>query len=497
MKLSNENQLLGDYILSHLIAKNSLSNTWLAEQTSVTRRVLVDELRPECFDKREDFLAEVRTKAAVDHPSVASVYEASLETERCYFAYEFLPGTDLATCEKNRRYFQPVQLSLILRKISEAEIYHESSGHATLPLELNAVFVDTQAVVRLKNLTTYGDRRDDESARDILFLGASLVPLVAINQPGSTRLLTLLSWMRGEGLDAPIRWDQVRDYCGEIDHQLAELGSSLSPTKRGKRAVRNHSGLKIALAAGVVIFGIVGIAYRLHPPAPPRPSRTPLPDAVAVVAGKHPSFTSVDKSLPAFRISANEITISQYAEFLETLGILSKEKRERSFDSADQPAEKTSHVPTDWSDLFAAAQVNGIWQNQSVTLDSPVVGVDWWDASAYAEWKKARLPTQEQWMAALISGLREPEMLPKGPWISVTSHVEDRTPTGILGMAGSVSEWTSRRGTNPANPLGEPLWVIVGGSYLKQGSNALTCEWTQDRSLRRSDLGFRIVFDGE
>jgi formylglycine-generating enzyme required for sulfatase activity len=216
-----------------------------------------------------------------------------------------------------------------------------------------------------------------------------------------------------------------------------------------------------------------------------------------VVAGKHPSFTGVDKSLPAFRISANEITIGQYAEFLETLGILSKDKREHSFDSEDQPAEKTSHVPTDWSDLFAAAQVNGIWQNQSVTLDSPVVGVDWWDASAYAEWKKARLPTQEQWMAALISGLREPEMLPKGPWISVTSHVEDRTPTGILGMAGSVSEWTSRRGTNPANPLGEPLWVIVGGSYLKQGSNALTCEWTQDRSLRRSDLGFRIVFDGE
>jgi hypothetical protein len=64
-------------------------------------------------------------------------------------------------------------------------------------------------------------------------------------------------------------------------------------------------------------------------------------------------------------------------------------------------------------------------------------------------------------------------------------------------MAGSVSEWTAGLGTNPANPLGDRRWVIIGGSYLKPGSNALTREWTLDRSLRRSDLGFRVVFDAE
>ena len=48
---------------------------------------------------------------------------------------------------------------------------------------------------------------------------------------------------------------------------------------------------------------------------------------------------------------------------------------------------------------------------------------------------------------------------------------------------------------HPANPLGERKWVIIGGSYLKPGSNALTREWTDDRSLRRADLGFRVVFE--
>jgi hypothetical protein len=37
--------------------------------------------------------------------------------------------------------------------------------------------------------------------------------------------------------------------------------------------------------------------------------------------------------------------------------------------------------------------------------------------------------------------------------------------------------------------------VIIGGSFLKPGSNALSREWTPDRSLRRADLGFRLAFD--
>ena len=73
----------------------------------------------------------------------------------------------------------------------------------------------------------------------------------------------------------------------------------------------------------------------------------------------------------------------------------------------------------------------------------------------------------------------------------------DRTPTGLLGMAGSVCEWTGQPAPNPANPLGERFWLIIGGSYLRPGSNALSREWTESRALRRPDLGFRLAFDPE
>jgi Sulfatase-modifying factor enzyme 1 len=215
-----------------------------------------------------------------------------------------------------------------------------------------------------------------------------------------------------------------------------------------------------------------------------------------VAAGSHPTPDGAEGTLPQFRISANEVTIGQYAEFLETLGMLAKDKRQL-FDHPDQVPEKTSHEPTDWPALYAAAKANGTWQNQAVTLDSPVVGVDWWDASAYAEWKKARLPTQEEWFAALHLDGTSPASLPPGLWVPVTSQTADRTRPGIIGMAGSVAEWTAGLGTNPANPLGDRRWVIIGGSYMKPGSNALTREWTLDRSLRRPDLGFRVVFDSE
>ena len=114
-----------------------------------------------------------------------------------------------------------------------------------------------------------------------------------------------------------------------------------------------------------------------------------------------------------------------------------------------------------------------------------------------AEWKKARLPTQEEWFAALNREVKTPAAIPPGPWAPVTSQATDRTPAGLLGMAGSVCEWTSKPAPNPTNPLGEKLWVIIGGSYQKPGSNALTREWTADRTLRRPDLGFRVVFDAQ
>lgn len=493
MNPASEERQLGEYRLEKLLSENALTRTWLAEQISVSRKVLVDELHPDQSARRDEFLADIRAKAAVEHPLISSVYEAVDEPEICFYAHELLPGVTLAEREKARQFFQPSQLAHVLRRIAEAHLQHEALGHATTPMELDAVHLDEHGVIRLKNLATAGPRADEQSVRDIVHFGNALVPLVAEGRPGATRMLTLLSWMRGEGLEAPITWAQTRDFCMQIEHQLADPLSIATPQEGSQ--VKKHSAAIIAVGTLVLLLGVVGIAMKMRPPLPPPPLRATLPEAVMVAAGKHPTPDGAQDTLSAFRISANEVTVGQYAEFLETLGMLARDKRERTFDLPDQPAEKPSHEPTDWAALYPAAKANGIWQDLPVTLDSPVVGIDWWDASAYAEWKKARLPSQEEWFAALSVDVKSPATLPPGSWAPVTSQSADRTPSGLIGMSGSVSEWTSSLATNPANPLGDRRWVIIGGSYLKSGSSPLNREWTLDRSLRRPDLGFRLVYD--
>jgi hypothetical protein len=488
-----EDRLLGEYRLKQLLDENTLTRTWLAEQVSVARLVLVDELLED--SQRHAFLANVRVKAAVDHPLVSSVYEAVDEPGLCFYAHELLPGISLFERKSSGHPLSPARLAHVLKRVAEANLQHETLAHATSLLEIGSIYLDEHGVVRLKNLAMAGPRTPDQSTRDIVHLGTALTELVASGQPGGTRIQTLLSWMRGEGLELPIRWDQTRDYCEQIEQQLADSTPTAPPAPKAAASRGKIPVAWIVMTAGLVLLGIFVLAILLRPAVPPAAPRASLPGAVLIAEGIHPTPDGTEEPLRAFRISAHEVTIGQYAEFLETLQMLAKDNRERTFDHENQPPEKSSHLPDRWSALLAAAKTNGTWMDQPVTLDSPVVGVDWWDASAYVEWKQARLPSQEEWFAALKKDVATPATLVPGEWLPVTTETVDRTPAGLIGMAGSVCEWTRRPAANPANPLGERLWVIIGGSYLKPGSNALSREWVNDRNLRRPDLGFRVVFD--
>jgi hypothetical protein len=498
MNPDSDARLLGEYRLKELLDENATTRTWLAEQVSVSRAVLVEELREDAEDQRGAFLADIRAKAAIDHPLISSVYEAVSEPGRCFYAHELLHGNSLAALMAARGRFLPAKLANVLRKVSEAQLQHEALDHATSPMGPEDIFFDEHGVVRLKNLAIAGPRTADQSERDLLHLGTALVPLVAIGQPGASRMLTVLGWMRGQGVEVPLSWSQVRDLCMQIDHQLADPLSSLTPTTSVSLAQKKPI-FTTAIFTLLILAAIIVLAIALRPPAPQpqRQRRTSLPEPVSIPAGMHPTPDGLEEELPAFRISTNETTIGQYAEFLDTLGVHSKNGNEHIFDAPDQPADKTSHAPDDWVAMLAAAKSRKIWQNLSVDLDTPVVGVDWWDAFAFAGWKKGRLPTQEEWFAAVTTQVKIPGAIVPAPWESVTLTTTDVTPVGLIGMAGSVSEWALKPAANPANPLGEKLWVIIGGSYLQPASNALSREWTGDRSVRRKDLGFRVVFDAK
>ena len=492
--MDSASRIFGDYVAKRCLAEGSSTRTWLAEQESVGRMVLIEELKPEAARECENFLADVRAKAAVEHPLVGSIYEASTENGLCFFAHELLPGETLLDRLSAGVKLKPQQFVHVLRRIADANIYHESHDNATSPLDLDAVHIDGNGVIRIKNLAIAGSRLPDHSLRDVLKIGADYEQLLDRDQPGATRCLTLLAWMRGEEVPAVLRWDQIRGYCEHIEQQLAEPSTVIAPATAAMRPEKKSAFVWIVML--LLIATLIGVFFATKKKKPVK-IVIAKPDLVSVEAGtyKIPGLGAI-KTEP-FRISAYEVTIEEYSEFLNTIKVLSKDGEERTFDHPEQPADKRNHEPDDWTALYAAAKAETEWNEREMDLNLPVVGVDWWDAYAYSKWKRSNLPTQERWLSALAAGTETPSSIPVSEWIPVTSETEDKTSNGLLGMAGSVSEWTLEARLSPANPLGAPLWVIAGGSYLKPSKGAASLEWVPDRSLRRPDLGFRICKDAQ
>ncbi len=491
---SRAGTLLGDYRLDLILAEDPATFTWLAEQASVRRPVVLIELKPAALDGRDGFLADVRAKAAVNHPLIGSVYEAVSREDHCYVVLERLPGPSLADRLAAQEALKPVQLAHALRRTAEAQMYLESAGTAGRPLGPESVHLDAHGVVRLANPACAGERGPERSADDIRLLGEALRPLVADGHPGASRLATVLAWMRGEGLGRPLTWQEVHSYASQIEQQLTEIPAAAAPPT--SHASQRGSRLPFLLGGAAVLAAVVAGTV-MWKGRSPRPPEVPLPPALTIPAGSHPAPDGGSVELLSFELSAHEVTIGEYAEFLADIARQPEDRRGR-YDAEGQPASKPGHEPDDWSAMYAAARNGGQWQGRQMSPGHPVVNVDWWDAAAYCNWKIVKLPTQEQWFAGLRSGLDDPSRLSPAGWGAVGEiPPTDRTPAGLLGMAGSVAEWTRGAAVNPANPLGVKSHVIIGASFLKPAAGALAREWTDDRLQRRPDLGFRVIRDLE
>ena len=89
-EVAEEENRFGDYVPQECLVETETTRTWLAKQTSVGRMVLVEELKEGV--ESEEFIADVRAKAGVEHPLVSSIYEATLENGLYHYAHELLHG---------------------------------------------------------------------------------------------------------------------------------------------------------------------------------------------------------------------------------------------------------------------------------------------------------------------------------------------------------------------------------------------------------------------
>lgn len=200
--------------------------------------------------------------------------------------------------------------------------------------------------------------------------------------------------------------------------------------------------------------------------------------------------TEID--VPGFTIERTEVTNGRYEEFLAAC----------PRGSACGPRD----LPSYWEDRGYLASHR----------DYPVVFVSWGEAAGFCRWAGGRLPTAVEWEKAArgkdgrafptgsvldpsdanILGadrhdekLQAAKQIPTWP-IGDRRYGRDRSPYGVLAMAGNVSEWTSSASADEPD-----LRLVAGGSW---DSWELSDGRTYNRipkspTDRSSSLGFRCA----
>lgn len=278
-----------------------------------------------------------------------------------------------------------------------------------------------------------------------------------------------------------------------------------------------------------------------HPDLPKTPAAVAVHPWDALLARADAAWRLADEKpvhsvgLRAFAMDRTEVTNAQYRKFLRHV----EETGDHRRCHPDEPKNK-SHRPRYWGSfnpLLADrdyARTAPFGADTFTADDAPVVGVDWFDAFAYAAWAGKRLPTEAEWEAACRgpAGLRWPwgndwawgkanvggerkgadvpaRGLEKDGWIypaPVGSFPLGRSPSGCDDLAGNAAEWVADRyqadaysthaAVDPQGPAQGEERVVRGGSSQSAPSQVrCAARASHEPEFRTFTLGFRTARD--
>ena len=185
------------------------------------------------------------------------------------------------------------------------------------------------------------------------------------------------------------------------------------------------------------------------------------------------------------------VTNSNYRRFVDDGGYETREHW------TDDGWEWLKNTESTW-----ATQVNQGEFRPFLVPNQPVVGVSWFEASAFATAHGARLARFDE-RTGVVRGLEKrpyPWGSPFGEGNSNTQeevlgrpcavglYLRDRTPEGVCDLAGNVAEWCS-------DGVGGEYWVHPGAWDQPSMAAWAKARVLENPSVRNAGLGFRLVKD--
>jgi hypothetical protein len=225
-----------------------------------------------------------------------------------------------------------------------------------------------------------------------------------------------------------------------------------------------------------------------------------LPDDMVRVSGRSggsgyglfvPGLEQAPKvDLGEFLMSAHEVTNAKYASFMADGGYTQSPCWPEQFLDGDEVLTFDEGIarftdgtgrpgPSTWD---AGSYLPG-------TENHPVGGVSWYEASAYACWAGAELPTVYHWYAA-ANPFSSPHVVPMsnyGGAVAAVGSYEGVSSDGVYDLAGNVREWVQ----NATSAQGGDQFILGGGwSDLEYSFNDAVTAPSFDRSKLN---GIRLV----
>ncbi len=510
---------LGDYQLLEVLSETADVTTYRALQRSVQRVVALELLKPARACDRDAvraFRALVRAKAAVVHQRIAAVYEAQEIGGSIFYTRELVDGTDLTQMLQQGRRISPAVGLSMLAAAAEAETYFRQHGIPRGPLTAQDVILARDGLPRVTNIAlgTATNGRDERG--EMLALVQAVQAVVDAGQP-SAEFQRLLGRVRDQSPRGIHRWTDFAKVVTAEAQRAAELQapSTRKLSAANYAAVMKRRRQRQWLVAGLVgLVAVGGLVLSQMMPYWTAPKARALDEMVRVPAGPFVYQNGETRTLPDFWIGKYEVTIAQYAAFLDQLA----QSPSTDYDHPKQPASKMDHTPLQWNLIYREARRGGAVDGFPIDLNCPVTGVDYWDAWAYAKWRGHRLPTEEEWEKAARgtdgqpypwgkdadlkranTGVDSVEGAVKGSsdgfagLSPVDAHAAtDASPFGVVGLAGNVMEWTDSRMLHPER-LDEQVPVLRGGSYLSKNVEPTIRRPAKGPGMAEGNLGFRTA----
>lgn len=451
---------LGVYTLTELLGRDELTDMYMARQSHVERGVVVQVLRPVQDRAMADyFLRVVRARGKAVLPGMSRVLESKIVGKTWFLAHECPLGMNLEQMARKGMHLSTAQACSVIVTVAQMYGAAERQNIAMGSLTANSIFVEGDDDVHILSPVLCGESDPAAIGRHMHALAAILAPILPKNVPGQSRVRTLVQWIVQGYEGQYLEWSSIESSAAEIKQQTAPLLTrtaveNLNATgavvkkvrqKAEQRRLRRRTIVVSAAALLVVLMGAAGALL--------------APSEGEVLPARTGRYLYVKAEQGPRRVMLRPVSILEYQKFLAAY-----ENPEvtdlfhRAAINEGIPEKYTGHTPAEWQQQLQAIDSGQPWHGEVLTSRSPVRGVSYWDALAYANYSGGELPD-----AAVLSAARE------------HANADTTLP----------EEWSATK--RPADTLyaeGQLLFPPTGREWFAA---------EPDRAARSVSRGFRIV----